>query len=334
MGVDLSSLITLGTTAVGALAGSKGVKSPAPNYVGVNPKIYEFSPDERADVRSGMMGVLGDVYQNNPGGAAFWGGATGAPGGDTGSSSYGYTPASYGASQADLSQVPEGWSYNQTAPKEWMSGMLSQGKELLGSQANDQVRQMRDQAIRSGMSTSSPAYAYMANLYQRKSQQALADKLREAGLSWLLPAAERNARRQELNMTEANRMSQFNANLRQQADAAAASAANEAAQRNLATGQWAAQFARSGYEDLWSMMKDVVTMGNNQQFLNMGSTSGGGLGGALAGAGLGYQYGSSFADMTKGQTQANSGNSYYDNMPMADPQQTWTSPDNTMNINY
>lgn len=313
----LGALIPAVAGLVGAFAGGRGQKQQTQRQF-QDTRLYEFAPEERAGVRSGMLGTLGDLLGNSPGGAAFWG--AGGPGGGGGFGGGGGAGAGHAgaslvnlndprlvahASQIDLNNP----LFSLTAPEQWMSGMLSRGREYTSAATEDSLRLMRDEALRSGMSTSSPAFMWMQNQQRKEQSQALANALRDANLAWTLPAAEggrqalgQNAAMQtDVSKSNANlygQMSATNAQLGTQASIANAanrtSASIANAQMRQQAGQWGAEFARQGYRDLWSMMKDVITPTTSMAASGETQTGGGGWAGALAGGMAGVTSGMNF----------------------------------------
>lgn len=273
---------------LGGLLGSKGQKqtrTESNTYTGVDSRLWEYNPMEREGLRSAQLGLVGELFGQMPGGAGFWGG--GNPGAGFGGGGGGHA----GAGSAAAEYIgPDSWVYQMEAPAPWMENMLSRGKEYIGSATEDALRMQRDQAVRSGMSTSSPAYAYMVALQRRTQQEKLANALRDARLAWTLPAADREAGRLGQNAQMGTNVSMTNAQLRTQANIANAQLAEAAASRRAAAAQFGAQYARQGYGQLFDMLSSMIKPSAEMRYLQTGgkttAQSGGGLQGAIAG-GLG-----------------------------------------------
>lgn len=317
--------------ALGALGGIfGGQKQTKVNWQQRDPRLYEFNPEERGGVRSGMLGVLGDILGNSPGGQGFWG--PGGMGGGGGGGGFGASasPGMGGASLINLNDPAllahaslidmSNPAFSLTAPKPWMSGMLSKGREYTQAATNDAMRLMHDQALRAGVSTSSPAHMWMQAQMRRDQQAQLANALRDANLAWTLPAAEgvrgalgTNAQLgtnvSMSNAQTAAQMRQTNAQLATQASLANAAARTQASIANAgmrqSAAQFGAQFARQGYNDLWGMMKDVISPSATAQFLNSGGGSSGGmLANAIAGGMAGFGTGMDIRRLYGGGGQA------------------------------
>lgn len=183
--------------------------------------------------------------------------------------------------------------YSLFAPKPWMSGMLAKGREYTSAATEDNMRLMRDQATRAGVSTSSPAFMYMQSLQRRDQQKALANALRDAQLAWTLPAADRrhgalgqNAQMltgtSQFNADADTRVSIANAGYSTQASMANASNQLSASQANAANSLSAqfqqAQLGQQGWMFQTNFIKDLF-MQQQQLAQYISSAGGGGYGG-------------------------------------------------------